>query len=108
MRPGTGLTQTAVKPAAVLLVMSGLRHIENNKLIGSLLLKTHDLAPSAKLSIFPVLCSWKLGILAALEARQKAVAEFAMVLLRVRELFTWTEDSALPEITCLLLPLTLD
>lgn len=49
---GAGLAHIVAR-AVPLLLMSGLRHIQNDKLAGSLLLNPHCLAPPAKLNIFP-------------------------------------------------------
>jgi hypothetical protein len=50
-----GWGQIAVRPATVLLLMSGLRHIQN-KLVGSLLLNPHQLAPPPKCPSYVSFC----------------------------------------------------
>lgn len=85
--------------------MPGLRHIQNDKLVGSLLLHSHHLAPPPKR---PSLCPFVNLTFFLCGAKQEAGTEFVMDQQRVRELFRWAKDRALPGVTCLLLPLTLD
>lgn len=73
--------------------MSSLGHIQNDKPVGPLLLNPHHLAPPPKL---PSMCPFVNLTLFLWGTEEEAGTEFVMDLRRVRELFRWVKDRALP------------